>query len=414
MRTLAALSASLVLTAAAAGCTHAPWRPHAGWEASKSKHVTVYTDAITEHRFSQEWLERSHVAYQAFFPKVKMDKVDVLWVKSEPGWFGRVFWPNEDPQDAWSLETVPSGGKIGRDGLIVLETRNEHAAAVQLAHLFIEKAVPNAPLWLHVGLARYMAKGRVHRRGDKWVACFGSAVFDEPITASMPKRQIDPSRNPVLPNPTTLSSRGVAISLDEVLYTDWYRYDAKRRHWYEYTAYAFVHFLIHGRNGWHGTRFPVLLEALGEGKSTEEALGLAYPHILDEEWEAALAAHLRPPSNRALVATVPTVAQGICMRLPTIDESTPPERAPVDEAAIRTVMDDLQRVEIFRRHSGWFPEEIVAAEAAKRPGRGGRGGRGPGPDRGGGAGRGGTAPARPGDPDVPTIRGGAGGGGTSP
>src|SRR5262245_20042736 len=138
------------------GCTHAPWHPNQGWAASQSEHVTVFTDALVEHEFSQEWLELSHAAYRAFLPGVKRDKVDVVWLKSEPGWASRVYGPTDIPRSAWTLESLPGGGPIGRDGLIVLETRDANAAATQMAHLFIESAVPKAALWLHVGLAHYM------------------------------------------------------------------------------------------------------------------------------------------------------------------------------------------------------------------------------------------------------------------
>ena len=35
------------------------------------------------------------------------------------------------------------------------------------------------------------------------------------------------------------------------------------------------------------------------------------------------------------------------------------------------LLEDLDRVEPFRRHVTWFPTDIVEAEAAKRPRKGG-------------------------------------------
>jgi hypothetical protein len=76
-------------------------------------------------------------------------------------------------------------------------------------------------------------------------------------------------------------------------------------------------------------------------------------------------------------------------------------------------MTDLRQVDPFRRHSGWWPQDIVEAEASKRkrePGTGGERGR-TGRE---GSGRPGASDSRrpPGSPgpsppdegDVPTVR----------
>jgi hypothetical protein len=371
-----------------------------GWVASASDNVTVYTEARIEHELMQEWLELSHAAYRAFFPEVSTGRVDAVWLKDEPGSGTRVFRPNDDPRAGWTLEGLPRSERIGRQGLIVLErlddvraTRDEGVAKRQMAHLFVMKAVPQAPLWLQVGLSRYLAKFRIHRpsgsaggqgdqggggaggqQKDSWLACFGGAAFDEP-----------PEINLV---PGARSGRRVSTPLDEVLGADWYEYDGHLRYWYEYTAYALVHYLIHGEGGSHQSRFPVLLRALRQGKSSEEALAIAYPHILPDEWEERLATHVRPPMGAAWLAATPQIVQGLCLPIPPAERaSAKPRRLPADPAEVQTLLEDLEQVEIFRRHSAWFPRDIVDAEAAKRP-RPRRPGGGqdratpPGPDRG--------------------------------
>ena len=40
-----------------------------GWTANESGRVTLYTDARLEHKFIQQWLEMSHDAYRALFPR---------------------------------------------------------------------------------------------------------------------------------------------------------------------------------------------------------------------------------------------------------------------------------------------------------------------------------------------------------
>src|SRR5262245_52868292 len=161
---------------------------HGGWVESNSANLKVYTNSRFEHEFMQETLELSHAAYSAFFPQLKLDKIDVVWLTVEPGELTRFYGPNDPLEAGWTLETVPSRGSIGKDGLIVLErkvtnnglVRDETYARRQMAHYFIMKAAGQAPLWLHVGLAKYLAKYRIHYSGDQWMVCYGGMAFDEP------------------------------------------------------------------------------------------------------------------------------------------------------------------------------------------------------------------------------------------
>jgi hypothetical protein len=360
---------------ASLGASCAGTQNYQNWAESRTRNVTIYTEAKIEHEFMQEWLERSYTAYQAFFPDLKPGKVNVVWLKREPGMLTRVFSPFDDPRAGWTLETVPSGSRIGRDGLIVLQRREEYEAAPdgfrahsirdeslakeQMAHLFIMRGLPMAPLWLQVGLGRYMSKYRVHYKDQFYMACFGSPVFDEPIRMSA-------SEGRALGN-----GRRVAISIDELLNTDWYRYDGSLRYWYEFTAYAFVHYLIHGEKGYNGTRFPLLLQALRDGKDTDEALAVAYPHILPDEWDDKLLRHMRPSERRTLTGADPNFVHGLCFRIPTEhDADFKPSRSPANPREIQVLLDDLERVEPFRRHGAWLPTDVVEAEAAKHPRKG--------------------------------------------
>ena len=354
------LSSLALLTALALPACSMPGQT-TGWQVNRTKNVRLYTEARLEHEFIQEWLELSHAAFQAFFPEVNTGTVEAVWLKREPGSLGRFYSPLDDPRAGWTFETMPSGG-IGRDGLIVLERRLEHRgmsfAAVrdetlakeQMAHLFINKAVRGAPLWLQVGLGRYLQKFRMHYKKDVWLACFGGNAFDEPIRAGS-------------------TGREVMLELDELFTADWYRYDKRRRSWYEYTAYALVHFMLHGKPG-HRERFPMFLKALREGRSNEEALAAGYPHILPNEWDDLLATHVRPPDVKAQIAQDQYLPQGICLRIPPAHHADDkPAKTAADPRAIGVLLGDLEQVDPFRRHSGWWPEEIVRAEAAKRPGR---------------------------------------------
>jgi hypothetical protein len=412
-----ALGLWLVMASLATAC--ASGNRHGNWSVNRSRHVALYTDAKLEHEYIQQWLELSHAAFQPFFPGVETGTVDAVWLKVEPGTLTRFYAPWDDPRAGWTLETLPSGGRIGKNGLIVLErdlehrgmsfvgVRNENLAKEQMAHLFIMKAVPMAPLWVQVGLGRYLHKFRIHYQGDSWMACFGGDVFDEPmvpVPADVRATRDMPATVGVMAG----GGRRVNLGIGRILHADWYAYDGSSRRWFEYTAYALIHYLIHGEKGFHRSRFPIFLQALRDGRSSEEALQLGYPHVLDDEWDDRLDAHVRPNEGRSRKAQTPTIPQGLCYRIPPARHAEKkPRREKASAAEIELLLGDLERVDPFRRFAGWWPQEIVNAEAAKRPGRGR--GRGPGAGTESGAsgrpaGAGTPGPSRPlPDDDTPTI-----------
>src|SRR5581483_8411821 len=64
----------------------------------------------------------------------------------------------------------------------------------------------------------------------------------------------------------------------------------------------------------------------------------------------------------------PQFAHGLCFRTPPErDEDFKPTRTPANRRDIAVMLEDLERVEPFRRHAAWFPTDVVEAEAAKRP-----------------------------------------------
>ena len=73
--------------------------------------------------------------------------------------------------------------------------------------------------------------------------------------------------------------------------------------------------MLHGKPG-HRERFPILLKALREGQSSDDALATGYPHILPDEWDDLLATHVRPPDVKAQIAQEQYLPQGICLRIP--------------------------------------------------------------------------------------------------
>jgi hypothetical protein len=379
-------------------CSHAS--STRGWELNRTKNVALYTDARLEHEFIQEWLELSHAAMQAFFPDVKTGTVEAVWLQAEPGSATRFYSPLDDPRAGWTLEGLPSEGRIGKNGLIVLErrlegwtfrpVRDEDVAKEQMAHVFINRAVPMAPLWLQVGLGRYLQKFRIHyrERRETWLACFGSPWFDEPMGLGM----------------STGDGRRVNLGVADIFTSDWYQYDRRKRAWYEFTSYAFVHYLLHGK-GMNKQRFSVMLKALRAGQSTPEALATAYPQVLPGEWDERIDEHAHTSEVHARLANERYLPQGLCFDIPAAHHADQrPTKTPVNEQDVSLLLGDLERVDPFRRHAGWWPIDIVLSEAAKRPGRPRPGpGTGPGGQPGGTPGGGDQKP-RPEDGDATILR----------
>jgi hypothetical protein len=388
----AALGIALVLLASA--CTYNPRRPAAGWSAYDTRNVRVYTSTVIEHQYAQEWLETAYNAYRnSFFKDMKLRPLEAMFLQVEPGGMGRLFRPNDDPPASWALEGMPGGGRIGKDGLIVLtERRDYRGTSKQVAYQLIGQAIPHAPLWFRVGFGQYLSEYRVHYKGDRWMVCYGTDKgFLSPTHFANPSGSLA-VRAQTMRN---VPGRDILIPLDQVLEADWYRARDKA-YWFNFTAYALVSYLIHGHDGWHASRFPLLLEAFRQGKSTAEALAAAYPHLLLDELDHEVTEYVRSPRKGVFWAQNP---DGLCFRIPSgayADKKG--ARSPVAEADVQEALEDLERMPLWRKYGSWYPTDVLQAESGplkRKPVRGAK----PGANEPAGG-----AMPPPGDPRAPELR----------
>jgi hypothetical protein len=362
-------------------CSHNPARPAAGWTVHDTRHVRVYSSTLIEHRGVQEWLETAaHAMRSSFFPALPARPFDVMFLQVPPGALTRFNFPNDNPPASWALESMPGGGRIGHDGLIVLtDRRDTHGAARQVAFQMIQQSLPNAPVWLRVGFSKYLSEYRVHYQGDRWVVCYGRNHGLVPPSHFIADGNVGASRRTVRRVPW----RDILISISDVLQADWYAYADGDQTWFDFTAYAFVSYLIHGRDHWHASRFPLLLNAIAEGKTTEQALATAYPHLLADEIDEAVAEFARAPWRGPYWEARP---EGLCFPIPSGKYAE--KRAadsPAAEADVQAALDDLARMPLWRKPTSWYPTDAlvsrsgvlkrtpVPAEPASR--QGGQGGR---------------------------------------
>src|SRR5216117_3813166 len=99
------------------GCAHPPWNPYGGWNAARSRHVTVYTGTRFIHRAAAESLEYAYAALSSsLFRTRAIAPVEVLFLE-EPqlvGTFG-IF------RSGAAVARLPGHGFLGRRGLVVIE-----------------------------------------------------------------------------------------------------------------------------------------------------------------------------------------------------------------------------------------------------------------------------------------------------
>jgi hypothetical protein len=350
---------SAEIGALVAGCSHDPHRPAAGWQAHDSRNVRVYSETMIEHEYAQEWLENAFHAYaNSFFKDLPLHRLEAMFLQAEPGGLTRFYFPNDDPPVSWALEGMPGGGRIGKDGLIVLTDRRDfRGVSRQVAYQLINQAMPHAPLWLRIGFGQYLSEYRVHYAGNRWKVCYGTwhGFLSPSHYANLGGLGARPETMRSVPG------RDVLVPLADVLDADWYAAGRVGRTWFNFTAYAFVSYLIHGRDAWHASRFAVLLQAFQQGKSTADALATAYPHLLPDELDEALADYVKAPRRGVFWQERP---DGVCFPIPpgTHAEKTP-ARSPIDEADVQAALDDLARMPLWREPGSWYSTDVLLSQS---------------------------------------------------
>jgi len=347
------------LAPGAAACSHNPSRPAAGWQAHDSRNVRVYSETLVEHEYAQEWLENAYHAFaNSFFKDLPLHPLEAMFLQTEPGGMTRVYTPNDDPPVSWALEGMPGGGRIGKHGLIVLiDRRDNRGVSRQVAYQLIGQAIPHAPLWFRIGFGQYLSEFRVHYAGNRWKVCYGTQ-----------HGFLSPSQYVNLgglgARPQTLRAvpgRDVLVPLGDVLDADWYAAGKVGRNWFNFTAYAFVSFLIHGRDAWHASRFALLLQAFQQGLSTADALAQAYPHLLPDELDQNLADYVQAPRNGVFWQEKP---DGVCFAIPPgYHAEKKAARSPVDEADVQAALDDLARMPLWRESGSWYPTDVLLSQS---------------------------------------------------
>lgn len=242
----ATISLAVVLSSLGAGCAHPPWNPYKNWQIVRSKYVTAYANTRIRPRVTLEAMDLAYATLHAsFFRKKAVAPVEALlleWSDFHP-LMGRL-------RMGATVSKLPGKGFYARRGLVVMfgEDTTNHNALHRMAHLFLHAVAPEAPLWLHEGLATYVETAQYRGEGATAVACLGHP----------------PGKSPDIP-------------LAELFSWSWQGYDeSKKSTWYRTTAAQLIDYFMSGEDGALRERLADLIGEIATGTETAAALEKVY------------------------------------------------------------------------------------------------------------------------------------------
>jgi hypothetical protein len=328
-----AIRFSCVGAALIIGCAHPGISQTDGWSAAKTKHFTMYVPTGDRFGATLLALEYSYAAFSAspFFKDVDMGgPVEAMYVNGQDmtELFGF-------KRDGAALASVPGGSKLGATGLIVLQDDPDgDKGAEMLAHLFIQKRLPKAPLWFHEGFSAYLRSVKYQEGEGKRGGCFGFA-------GSAPETW---------------------IALDKLFNLTWEEYDAPTaKSWAKHSARTMVDYIIHIEGGkYFAEGFGALYDGFGAGKGSAEVVGQIFGGGALAELNSKVMDHGKS------LATIGK-ARGLCplgVGIPedkAADKSDPKmEEIPADDMA--KLIQGLMKLpgRGAEAYPPWYPPDMVA------------------------------------------------------
>jgi len=276
-----------LLLVLAAGCA-------GGWQQMRTRRFTAYAQRPHDYRETMRQLEYAYAALSTFFPTAPVGTVEVLFM---PGFdFIHEFGAE---RAGLVLPRVPGDGQLGRQNLIVMGQGDSTSYALSLlSHLFVDKAVPGAPLWLHEGLARYFSSTALQTGHGQWRACFGMMA--------------------------PLDVRFFQMPLDKFFAVTWQTYP-ETGSFFSGTARLLMDFIFHGDGGAHLNQVPAIFAAASRGVPGPEIMTTIFPGMTLEALGQRIADFKGSQSEQR--------ARGIMCPLPMdIDASHFPDRSDPQES----------------------------------------------------------------------------------
>lgn len=308
-----------------AGCGHRGLSQPDGWSAFKSKNFTMYSaSADDDSKEAIEKLEQTRAALSAsFFRNVDPGTIEVLLVEDTD--------KREvmgEKRDSLVLSTLPDGGDIGKNGLIVVGFARgggggNESYGEALAHVFIHKMLPNAPLWFHEGFSAYARTLTYAEADGKGIGCFG-------VKGSPPES---------------------FVPMNDLFTLSWEQYDDGPRTWYKHTARSLVDYVLHAEDGQLSPKMAEILGGLIEGKPSDQVVTAA----------------LGDPQQvygKVLEHGKLTAGRGVCplpFEIPAdkAPDTSEPKREPVAPEAISKLTTALAKIPRREGYPEWYPPAVL-------------------------------------------------------
>jgi hypothetical protein len=320
----------------AAGCASTGLNSPDSWHVAKSKRFTMYTATTLSHSETLNGLEYHYASLSSSFFTKDIGSVDVLFLEHND--FTDIFGTR---RDFVALHRIPGGGKIGKEGLLVVRPMHDrdNSSAEALTHVFIDRVLPTAPLWFHEGFSAY-SRSAEYKEGDgKRFACFG--------------------------RPGATDSH--FMPLDKVFTMSWDEYDGdEARSWYKNTALMLIDFAMHGEGGTHQKAMGAMVEGFLQGKDTATIIKSGFPSLDGPQLSERIINHGKDVLNQ------PATIRGICP----IAFPIPPDKVadigdkPVEAADGNDIRAVIAAMKTLPRHDdgypSWYPEAVIV-QAEKSP-----------------------------------------------
>jgi hypothetical protein len=357
------LSVALAALALASGCA-------TPWQTIETKHFRLYTDSDFGYEETLRSLENGHaILASSFFSNTELPrKVDVLFIDDVP--FNSMMGAY---RTGAALAKAPGATGIGDDGLLILrpnatslgsnvpqqgtlyqdpvqraqnptftgagqdrrpDTNAAGRAAIEmLTHIYLQKAMPNAPLWFHEGLARYFREARYNVAGNDAIACLGFT----PIVAV----------------------GEVLLEPDKLWSATWEQYGSEYRSWLPYTGQMFVDYVLHGSSGAYRDKLGPLVTVLAEGKPSADAVQTSLG------WnDASLSPKLKEHAQDVQQLAGKSQARGGCpigFRISSAEmpDTGQPAKSEADQQKIQALIAAIENLPERDGYQPYYPLDVI-------------------------------------------------------
>lgn len=320
------------LGAASVGCASTGVNSAEGWNQVQTKHFTLLTATTQLYTEPLNGIEYHYASLSGGFFKQDMGKVDVVFLES--GDFLEIFGAK---RNFAAMARVPGTKEVGKDGLLVVkESQDDDASGEGLAHIFIHRAFPKAPLWYHEGFAAYVRTMQYREGNGKGMACFGKPSGDE----------------------------FTVLPISKVFSMTWDEYDGgESRGWFKHTARTLFDFIFHAEGGKRIEAFNAVVTGVEAGQTGDAILKEAFRDMDAAGLDKRLNDHR---SDVQREASTQAQVRGLCpIGFPIPDDKKPDlgERKLEDVPAekMRGLLAGLRRLPLRSEgYPAWYPEDVVA------------------------------------------------------